>query len=107
MAGQSAFEAVKFSRAAKAKRRRRYPGTRRSLAIDFLVPLRPAGLLALRQTLVRRCLVAGVHPGLPRIGKSGHDVGASGFGAGEVFRGSKQSTAVLTLVPAVHWQSTS
>jgi hypothetical protein len=42
-------------------------------------------------------MMAGVHPGLPRIGKSGHDGGASAFGAGEVFRGQqKQSAAVIT-----------
>ena len=50
-------------------------------------------------------MVAGVHPGLPRIGKSGHDGGASAFGAGEVFRGSKsKAPPSLPLVPAVHWQ---
>jgi hypothetical protein len=53
--GQSAFGAVKFSGAAKAKRRRHYPWlTRRSLANRRLT-LAPAGLVALRQTFVRRC----------------------------------------------------
>jgi hypothetical protein len=41
------------------------------------------------QTFVRRCHGGLGSPGLPRIGKSGHDGGASAFGAGEVFRGSK------------------
>ena len=56
-----------------------------------------AELLRCAKHLFVAAMMAGVHPGLPRIGKSGHDGGASAFGAGEVFRGQqKQSAAVIT-----------
>ena len=59
----------------------------------------------MRQTLVRRCHGGWGSSGLPGIGKSEHDGGASAFGAGEVFRGSKsKAPPSLPLVPAVHWQ---
>ena len=53
--------------------------------IGLLSPLAPrAELLLCAKHLLVAAMMAGVHPGLPRIGKDG---GASAFGAGEVFRG--------------------
>ena len=96
-AGQSAFGAVKFSGAAKAKRHRPYPWYPRFIGIStFLRPAPAQDLLLCAKHLFVAAMMAGVHPGLPRIGKSGHDGGASAFGADEVFRGSKSKAPPLS-----------
>jgi hypothetical protein len=59
-----------------------------SLTVLFLSRFDPLQGFGAKHLFVA-AMVAGVHPRLPRIGKSGHDGGASAFGAGEVFRGSK------------------
>jgi hypothetical protein len=66
-AGQPMFGAMKFSGAAKEKRRRHYPSlTRRSVANRRLT-LAPAGLVALRQTFVRRWAWVHPRPGVRRL----------------------------------------
>jgi hypothetical protein len=66
--GQSAFGAVKFSGAAKAKRRRHYPWlTRRSLANRRLTLAPPQDLLLCAKHLFVAAMVAGVHPGTGKL----------------------------------------
>ena len=99
----SAVKAVKFSGAAKAKRHRPYPWYPPFIGQESPCPR--AELLLCAKHLFVAAMMAGVHPGLPRIGKSGHDGGASAFGAGEVFQGSKSkappSSPAGALLPPV------
>jgi hypothetical protein len=79
--GQSAFEAVKFSGAAKAKRRRSPGVDPPFIGKSTSYPCLPAGLVALRQTFVRRCHGGLGSSGPAGIGKSEHDGRAVRLGA--------------------------
>ena len=77
---------------------------RRSLANRRLSRPSPrAGLLLCPKHLFVRAMVAGVHPGLPPIGKSG-DRGAVRIRSREVFRGKSKASPLTRGCAAVHWQ---
>ena len=67
--------------------------------IDVLTLDPRVELLLCAKHLFVAAMMAGVHPGLPRISKSGHDGRAVRLEQGQ----QKQSATVPTLVPAVHW----
>ena len=111
--GNPRSERVKFSGAAKAKRRRSCEVDRLSLANRRLSRPSPVRSCCFAPNIcsslpwwlgfIRACresplpMMAGIHPGLPRIGKSGHDGGASAFESVKCSRGQqKQSAAVIT-----------
>ena len=106
-AGQSAFGAVEFSGAAKAKRHRHYPWYPPFIGKSSPCPLAPRRIVALRQTLVRRC-----HGWLGFIrtcresANQAHDGGASAFGAGELMAERKKlelgCARLLDLLRQVH-----
>src|SRR5437763_1840005 len=69
----------------------------------FSRPSPRAGLLLCAKHLFVAAMVAGIHPGLPPIGKSG-DRGAIRLRSREVFRDKSKAPPLSRGCAAVHWQ---